>query len=108
MVTIIKLSKSFFKNDKEYTQLAFDFEKLTGYDLIQIEQTCRLLDKDEFQLWGTKHILYIAGRACEGLNVDDLLSLSMKDCMKIQMVVMNFFNDVVSTAQGQDISEVPF
>ena len=37
----IKLTKTFTHNNKEYSELNFDFDKLTGQDLIDAEEITR-------------------------------------------------------------------
>ena len=104
---IINLSKKVFFHDEEYEELNMDLEGLSCKDLLNAESSARMVDDEKFQLWGTRHIIDIIALACH-VSVGVIYELSAKDFMKMQLAVINFFSDIISTASTLDNSEVPF
>ena len=104
---IFKLTKKIFYEDNEYEELNLDLEGLKCYDLFQVEDLGRTLDKERFQLWGTRHIMLLAARAA-GINFLAMYEVSAKDFLKIQVAIINFFSDVISPESTRDSSEAPF
>ena len=104
---IIKLTKKIYHEDHEYEELNLNLEGLKCFDLLQVEDLGRTLDKDRFQLWGTRHIMLLAARAA-GVQFTVLYELSAKDFMTVQLAVVNFFSDIISSASQEINSDVPF
>ncbi len=104
---IIKLTKKIFYEDTEYEELNFNLEGLKCFDLFQVEDLGRSLDKENFQLWGTRHIILLAARAA-GVPFTLIYELSAKDFMKIQLAIINFFSDIISSASQEESSDAPF
>ena len=104
---IINLTKKIFYDGKEYEELNMDLDGLRCQDLLVAENSARVIDKDKFQLWGTRHIMQILALACH-VPISIIYELSAKDFMRMQSAVINFFSDIISPASQEDSSVVPF
>ena len=83
----IKLVKPVMINDKEVSELHFDFNKLTSADFFELEQESRMLGEITPNIvWGAKYRAMVAVKACK--EIRDLMTF--KDVAKITEAAANF------------------
>ena len=97
-VYVHKLSKSFTYEEKTYTELTFDWDKLTGNDYLSIEAEMAAMGKvlvtPEFS--GT-FIVCMAAKACtEKIGSDVLCALPLSDFNKIRGKARSFLMNSAS------------
>lgn len=85
-VVTIKLNKPVTYNGKEYTELSFDFEKLTGLDGLAIEEELQMLGKAVVApTFSGPYLVRMAARACtEKIGADIFNVLSLKDFNRVR------------------------
>lgn len=84
---IVKLSKPL---PSGATTLVFDFDRLTGYTLIQCERNAKTLDKTMvLPSVSQTYQAFVAAAAC-GVKVDDIMSLSGRDFTTVLTKTTNF------------------
>ena len=72
------------------TTLVFDFDRLTGYTLIQCEQNAKSLDKTiMLPSVSQTYQAFVAAAAC-GVKFDDIMSLSARDFTTVLIKTTNF------------------
>ena len=97
----IKLIKTFTHNNKEYKELNFDFEKLTGQDLIDAEEITRraganiAIGAADFS---RSYVLSVAAKAAS-LPREALLNLSAQDFTNILNQTLIFLSGADSGTQ---------
>ncbi|MBP2655892.1 MAG: Mu-like prophage FluMu protein gp41 [Firmicutes bacterium] len=87
-----KLSKPINKDGNEISSLNFDFDKLTGRQIISAESEARLLgDKStDLQFSKTFQAVLAAKAIEEPLIIDDILDLPAPDFLVVTNTVSNF------------------
>ena len=90
----VNLQKPFTKDGNEFKQLNFDFDKLTGKDIIAGEKEARLMGDLTIDLQYSKTFLsVVAAKAVnEPLIADDIISLPAPDFLKITNEVASFLS----------------
>lgn len=84
---IVKLSKPL---PSGATTLVFDFDRLTGYTLIQCERNAKTLDKTMvLPSVSQTYQAFVAAAAC-GVKVDDIMGLSGRDFTTVLTKTTNF------------------
>ncbi|AIF51258.1 hypothetical protein [Pelosinus sp. UFO1] len=88
----MKLNKPITKNGVEIAELNFDFNKITGNQIIAAEKEARLLgDTTPDSCYSKTFQAIIAARAAnESVIVDDILNLSGADFIQATTVAANF------------------
>lgn len=85
-----KFNKPFEYEGKKFTTLNFDFDKLTGQDMISIEEEMAAQSKyvitPEID---SDFMVRLAAKAC-GVASDALMALPLKDFSKIRTETRNF------------------
>lgn len=83
--------KPFVYMEKEHTSLHFDFESLTGRDMINIEKEIAITEGINVvvPVLSTPFLLAMAARAC-GLGVDVLQAMPISDANAIRTKARNF------------------
>ena len=99
----IELSRSISYKDTEISSLEFDFDSLTGNDLIIAESNFKRSNPDG-QLFGSVHMLYIASRACH-IPPEALKTLSAKDFMRVINEMFVFFGNMDSQVSAPEITD---
>ena len=99
----ITLTKALSYKDTELHELEFDYDGLTGNDLIVAESNFRKGNPDG-QLFGGVHMLYIASQACN-VSAETLKGLSAKDYMRVITETINFFSDTGSEVSVPEITD---
>ena len=95
----IKLTKTFTHNNKEYSELNFDFDKLTGQDLIDAEEITRraganiAIGAADFS---RNYLVSVAAKAA-GLPREALLNLCAQDFINILNQTLIFLSGVESS-----------
>ena len=91
-VITIKLKKPVKYNNKEYTELSFDFDKLTGMDGLAIEEELQMLGKAVIvPTLSGPYLVRMAARACtEKIGADIFNYLSLKDFNRIRDTARSF------------------
>lgn len=85
------LKKPFEYEGKTHTEFKFDFDKLSGYDMIETENELR--DRGIYIISETEtaFIITIAAKA-SGINADVLSALPIADFMAIKRMTQRFLN----------------
>jgi len=87
---VIKLKTPITFEDKEYTELNFDIEALTGRDLVKAEQEAAAISPQGLMPELSKsYNAVVAGKACK-VPVDLIMALSVKDFTFLTVSVQNF------------------
>ena len=88
----MKLKKAFTKDGKKVTELKFDFDKITGNDIIAAEKEARTLgDNTPDACYSKTFQAIIAAKAADyPLNVDDVLGMNGMDFINITTQAGNF------------------
>lgn len=94
--TVIKLSRPFTWEEKEYTELRLDFEKLSGDEIMALEADFLAMNEGRNFLpaFKTDHPAYQAVLAAKALGVhfNFLKKLPAKDFNKVTVAARNFLN----------------
>ena len=96
-----KFQKPYIYEDKNYTELVFDFEKLIGDDLVAIENEMTAVG--EFALTpeiSTAYLYRLAAKAA-GVGSDVIANLPIRDFGKIKNVVKNIHACFVEIADRE-------
>lgn len=89
----IKLRKPVNYNGKEYTELSFDFDKLTGADGLNIEQELRDAGQGVIvsPAFNGEYLVRMAAKACtEPVNSDIFGIMSLPDSNRIRSEARSF------------------
>ena len=88
----VKLHKPLTYEGKTYDKLRFDFDALTGNDHLAISQELRAENKTALApAFSSDYLSKMAIRASkDGLGVDALLYLSLKDAVAVEGAARNF------------------
>ncbi len=88
----IEFKKPVRYNDKEYTKLAFDFDKLTGMDGLAIEEELQMLNKAVIvPALSGEYLIRMAARACtERVGADIFNYMSLKDYNRVRSAARSF------------------
>ncbi len=91
-VITIELKRPIDYNGKRYTELSFDFEKLTGKDGLNIENELQSLGKAVVvPAFSGEYLIRMAAKACgEPIGYDFLESVSMHDYNRIRNAARSF------------------
>ncbi len=89
---VLKFKRPISYNGKDYTELAFDFESLTGRDSLEVEKE---LTRSGVQIvapaFNGEYIVRIAARACTvQVGYDVVYEMSITDYNKLRSAVRNF------------------
>lgn len=89
-----KLKKPAIYNGKEYTELHFNFENLTGADSVGVEQEMRALNRGlpySMPALDSEYLIRIAARAAEEpIGADFMLTLPISDFNAIRNRTQTF------------------
>lgn len=99
----MKLSKAIQYKGTEVAEIEFDYDSLTGNDLIQAESSFRKA-YPEGQLFGSVHMLYVASRACH-IPAETLRMMGAKDFMRTVNEAYTFFGNMDSEESQPEITE---
>ena len=88
----------------EISEIEYDYDSLTGNDLIQAEGNYRKASPDG-QLFGSAHMLYVASRACH-IPAETLRSMTAKDFMRTVNSAYSFFGSMDSEASQPENTDV--
>ncbi len=89
MITVV-LNNKITVEGKEVTEVVLDFEKLTGKDLTEAENTVRALgDTTPSVFLSMKYQAVIAAKVI-GVKADDVLAMNAVDFKKIVVPVASF------------------
>lgn len=88
----VRLTRPFEWEGKTYEKLAFDFDKLTGRDSLEIEHEMRALNLPLITpAFSGDYILRVAARACEEeIGTDMLLALPLRSYNQVRTSVSAF------------------
>ena len=95
----LQLSTPVFANGREYTELAYNFRKLTGMEYLDAMDSGAGARQSAFNI--TSHqamrlFLIAATKETEGINGSDLpdieTNISLEDSMKAVQIAVSFFN----------------
>ena len=88
----IKFKKPVKYNNKEYEELSFDFDKLTGMDGLAIEEELQMLNKAVIvPALSGEYLIRMAARACtEKIGADIFNYMSLKDYNRIRSAARSF------------------
>ncbi len=88
----VKLQKPVTYNGKEYTELSFDFDKLTGLDGLAIEDELNRLGKALIvPALSGEYLIRMAAKACTvKIGADIFNVLSLKDYNRIRTAARSF------------------
>ncbi|MBR6873022.1 MAG: phage tail assembly protein [Ruminococcus sp.] len=88
----IELKKPISYNDKEYTELTFDFDALTGSDSLAIEDELMALGKSALvPALSSEYLIRFAAKACkEPIGSDIFLGMNIKDYQRVRNAAKNF------------------
>ena len=88
----IEFKKPVKYNNKEYTKLSFDFDKLTGLDGLAIEEELQMLNKAVIvPALSGDYLVRMAARACtERIGADIFNYMSLKDYNRIRSAARSF------------------
>lgn len=91
-VYIHTFSKPWEYEGKTYTELTFDFGKLTGKDGLAVENEMQAMGKTFVTLEVTgEYLVRIAARACtENIGADIIAAMPLYDCSRIRNRTRNF------------------
>lgn len=92
-VQTIYLRKPLKYADKEYTELSFDFDKLTGQDSLNIERELSSLGKSSVPTpLNSEYLIRIAAKACTSSVGSDAFTtyMSLFDHLKILKTARDF------------------
>lgn len=98
--TVIKLSRPFNWEDKDYSELVLDFDKLSGDDLIAIDSDFMAFIKGKrnvFVQFKDEHPAYHMATAAKAAGVDPFMikALPMRDALKVTGAAKDFLNGLV-------------
>lgn len=86
----ITLSTTYTFEGKEYAELTFDFDSLTGRDVINAEKEARALgDNSPLPEFSKTYQAVLAAKAAK-VPVDMIMSLNGKDFTRVTVLVQNF------------------
>lgn len=86
----IALSTTYTFEGKEYAELTFDFDSLTGRDVINAEKEARALgDNSPLPEFSKTYQAVLAAKAAK-VPVDMIMSLNGKDFTRVTVLVQNF------------------
>jgi len=88
----IEFKKPIKYNNKEYTKLSFDFEKLTGWDGLAIEEELQMMNKAVIvPAFSGEYLVRMAARACtERIGADIFNVMPLKDYNRIRSAARSF------------------
>ncbi len=88
----IEFKKPVNYNGKEYTKLAFDFEKLTGRDGLAIEEELQMINRAVIvPALSGEYLVRMAARACtEKVGADIFDYMPIKDYNRIRSAARSF------------------
>lgn len=88
----IEFKKPVTYNGKEYSKLAFDFDKLTGLDGLAIEEELQMMNKAVIvPALSGEYLVRMAARACtERIGADIFNYMSLKDYNRIRSAARSF------------------
>lgn len=88
----VKFKKPVKYNNKEYNELSFDFDKLTGMDGLAIEEELQMLNKAVIvPALSGEYLIRMAARACtEKIGADIFNYMSLKDYNRIRSAARSF------------------
>lgn len=88
----IEFKKPVKYNNKEYTKLSFDFDKLTGLDGLAIEEELQMMNKAVIvPALSGEYLVRMAARACtERIGADIFNYMSLKDYNRIRSAARSF------------------
>ena len=91
-VVTIELKRPITYNDKEYTELTFDFDALTGSDSLAIEDELMALGKSALvPALSSEYLIRFAAKACkEPIGSDIFLAMNIKDYQRVRNAAKNF------------------
>lgn len=99
----ITLTRGVSYKDTELESLTLDLDSLTGNDLVDAESNLRRTHPDA-PLWGTQHTAYIAAKAAH-IPGEVIMKLPIRDFMKVNAAVMNFFGEIGSEISAPEITD---
>lgn len=88
----MKLKKAIEKNGKKISDINFNFEQMTGYDIIAAEKEARMLGTVALDVTYSKvfQAVIAAKAADKELIADDILGMQITDFMEITAKTSNF------------------
>ncbi len=102
---LIKLSKEYDFSGKLVKEIELDFDSLTGRDMIALEKTYKLRNKEAVVKeledgWA----LTVASRVAD-INYNDLLNLNATDYLKLVNKTKSFLNKALVEEQSNIVEE---
>ena len=88
----LSLKKPIVYNEKEYSELTFDFEKLTGNDALNIEDELNAVGKMAIvPVFSGEYLIRMAAKACtEPVGADFFKLLPIRDYNRIRSHARSF------------------
>ena len=100
----VTLSKPFMLDGKEITEIVYDFDKLTGKDILTAESNLHLKHKEHFQIYSQSTHVEVAAIAC-GIHSEDLSRLPVTDFLEVtacaQFFLLNM--DLQEEKESEDL-----
>lgn len=99
----MKLRKPFEKDGKKITEIKFDFEKITGNDIIAAEKEARLMGDStpDAAYSKTFQAVLAAKAAIQPVNTDDIMGMNGSDFMAATTAAASFlFGWALPKSQG--------
>lgn len=93
MAKSIKLSKPLKINGQDTTEVAIDFDKITGLQLTAAEREVRAMGDQTPSVFLSMQFQAAVAAKMLGVPVDDVLALPASDFKKVVLPVTNFLLD---------------
>lgn len=88
----VKLKKEIKIGEKNLKEITFDFDKLTGSDLLYAERIARLKNPAVIDVTNSLDFIYIIASKAAGLGDAFMLDMPAVEAVKIISVVSKFLN----------------